>query len=386
MESQLLSRGHYGLDPVSTSYSRFTAMNTEPSNRFCPLGSGQEPSTWCTPLPTPRCLPFFVSVLPLPWLLPLPEWVPSYVLNSGTTSPRDLYKLMNEVILPQSLRAHEYRSRRCRLNANRLPCCTSAHLSGGGAYFNSSCVWEMRLWRDWLLRRGENENLGLGTQSTCKEQWFNETAGWILTGFLKENEGKQNKQKKPTLQIGLEPFSIPLVEVLRVKMRPKDQRHTSGTIWASFLLEKIRTIFQSRLDNQMHIANNSIQRRQKGDTSRLPGNGSPSLGEGGKEEVSVWENSPVVTVVSATYSPITEGTRLRTLRGLGGWETVCSAENCHHNAWTVFFHPLPKNNEMARIQRSVILSSCFDHWQLITDSFNFYSAFIEHSHPWCEGR
>lgn len=207
----------------------------------------------------------------------------------------------------------------------------------------------------------------------------------FLTGFLKENEGKQNKQKKPTLQIGLEPFSIPSVEVLRVVMRPKDQRHTSGTIWASYLLEKIRTIFQSRLDNRMHIAN-SIQRRQKGDTSRLPGNRSPSLGEGGKEEVSVRENSPVVTVVSATYSPTTEGTRLRTLRGHGGWETVCSAENCHHNAWTVFSHPLPKNNEMARIQRSVILSSCFYHWQLITDSFHFYSAFTEHSHPWCEGR
>ena len=159
------------------------------------------------------------------------------------------------------------------------------------------------------------------------------------------------------------------MEVLRVITRPKDQRHTSGTIWTSCLLEKIRTIFQSRLDNQMHIANNSIQRRQKGDTSRLPGNGSPSLAEGGKEEVSVWENSPVVTVVSATYSPITAGTRLRTLRDHGGWETVCSAENCHHDAWTVFPHPLPKNNEMARIQWSVILSSCFYHWQ-------FYFLFI----------
>ena len=207
MESQLLSRGHYGVDPVSTSYIRFTAMNTEPSNRFSPLGSGQEPSTWCTPLPTPRCLPFFVSVLPLPWLLPLLERGPSYVLNSGTTSPRDVCKLMNEVKLPpvsespwvqvQALPAE------CQ-QASMLYICTSAssaHLSGGGAYFNSSCVWEIRLWRDRLLRRGENENLGLGTQSTCKEQWFNETAGWSLTGFLKENEGKQSKQKKARNQL-----------------------------------------------------------------------------------------------------------------------------------------------------------------------------------------
>lgn len=75
----------------------------------------------------------------------------------------------------------------------------------------------------------------------------------------------------------------------------------------------------------MHINNNSIQTRQNGETSQSSGNGSHSAGRGGKEEGSVWENSPVT--VSTTYGPITEGTRLRNFRGHAGWEIVCSAEN-----------------------------------------------------------
>lgn len=50
---------------------------------------------------------------------------------------------------------------------------------------------------------------------------------------------------------------------------------------------KIRTKFQSRLDNYMNIANNFIQRRQKGETSRLPRNGLYSEDECGKEEANM---------------------------------------------------------------------------------------------------
>lgn len=92
--------------------------------------------------------------------------------------------------------------------ATMLYICTSsslAHLSGRGAYFNLSCVWEKRLWRHSLLKRGENENLGLGTP--CQLVKSNDSmklqdgARWSWTGLLKENEGKQRKQKKTGNQL-----------------------------------------------------------------------------------------------------------------------------------------------------------------------------------------
>lgn len=47
-----------------------------------------------------------------------------------------------------------------------------------------------------------------GTQSACKEQEFNETAGQSLTESLKENEGKESKQENQkkinSFLIGLE--------------------------------------------------------------------------------------------------------------------------------------------------------------------------------------
>ena len=73
VEFQLLSRGRHGVDPASVSYIRFTAMNIEPSDGFCPPGSGHEPSTQLTPSPIPGCLPLPVLVLPFPCgLLSLP--------------------------------------------------------------------------------------------------------------------------------------------------------------------------------------------------------------------------------------------------------------------------------------------------------------------------
>lgn len=66
--------------------------------------------------------------------------------------------------------------------------------------------------------------------------------------------------------------------------------------------------------------------------------------------------------VPATYSHITEWVRLRTLRDHGGWDSVFPRK-LSSRCMDIFSLILPKNNEMARIQRSVIFSSCFCHWQ-----------------------
>ena len=80
--------------------------------------------------------------------------------------PGDECKLKKELTLPPASERPSVQDQmllaECQQAAMPHICTSSslAHLSGRGAYFNSSCVWERRLWRHSLLERGENGNLG----------------------------------------------------------------------------------------------------------------------------------------------------------------------------------------------------------------------------------
>lgn len=182
---------HYGVDSISMSYIRLTVMNTETSDGFSPPRSSHEPSTWCSPILIPGCLPFPGLVLPFPcWLLSLPYRVPSYVLNSGTTCVKAFQKVVQIKEWGDASPSLWEAMSTGPDAAGWMP--TGRHAVQLHKFLLGTFVWERGLLQLILClrkeivktlpaeERGEWKS-GVGiTLSTCKEQWFNETAGWSM--------------------------------------------------------------------------------------------------------------------------------------------------------------------------------------------------------------
>ena len=108
----------------------------------------------------------------------------------------------------------------------------------------------------------------------------------------------------------------------------------------------------------MHTAINPIPSRWKGEARRSSGNCSLSVGEGGEEEVS--EKAP-------RWCQCTRHIQSHHWVGevkdpQGPWWDSVFPRKLSSRCMDIFSLILPKNNERARIQRSVIFS-CFCHWQ-----------------------